>query len=103
VTDKTRLLPCAPTLAEAGLPGIKAFTAFSVQLPARTPPALIKRVADEVAKAMRNPSAAQRLGQQALPRVSDTPEQFAASLKEEQQNCGSFIRANNIAPDCDCR
>lgn len=99
VTDKTALLPKVPTLAEAGLPGIKAFTAFSVLLPAKTPPALVKRIADEVAKAMRAPATAQRLEQQALIPVFDTPEQFAASLREEQQNWGSFIRANNITPD----
>ena len=99
VTDKTALLPKVPTLTEAGLPGIKAFTAFSVLLPAKTPPALVKRIADEVAKAMRAPATAQRLEQQALIPVFDTPEQFAASLREEQQNWGSFIRANNITPD----
>jgi tripartite-type tricarboxylate transporter receptor subunit TctC len=99
VTDKTRLLPATPTLAEAGLSGIKAFTSFSVLLPARTSPALVKRVADEVAKAMKNPAAARKLEQQALLPVFDTPEQFAAALKEEQQNWGSFIRAHNISAD----
>lgn len=99
VTDKTRLLPSTPTLAEAGLPGIKAFTSFSVLVPARTPPAVVKRIADEVAKAMRNPGATQKLDQQALLPVFDTPEQFTAALKEEQQNWGAFIRAHNITPD----
>ncbi len=99
VTDKTNLLPAVPTLTEAGVPGIKAFTAFSVLVPAKVPPALVKRIADEIAKAMRTPALAARLEQQALLPVFDTPEQFAASLKEEQQNWGSFIRQHNIQPD----
>jgi tripartite-type tricarboxylate transporter receptor subunit TctC len=99
VTDKTNLLPTVPTLAEAGVPGIKAFTAFSVLVPAKVPPALVKRIADEIAKAMKTPALAARLEQQALLPVFDTPEQFAASLKEEQQNWGSFIRQHNIQPD----
>ncbi len=99
ITDKSALLPKVPTLAEAGLPGIQAFTAFSVLVPAKTPPALVKRIADEVAKAMKNAATAQRLEQQALIPVFDTPEQFAASLRTEQQNWGSFIRAHNITPD----
>lgn len=99
VTDKTPLLPGAPTLAEAGLPGIKAFTSFSVLLPAKTPPALVQRVATEVARAMRSPAVAARLAEQALLPVFDTPEQFAASLREEQRNWGEFIRAQNIQPD----
>ncbi len=99
VTDKTRLLPNTPTLAEAGLPGITAFTSFSVLLPAKASPALVQKVAAEVARAMRDPATAARLEQQALLPVFDTPEQFAASLRQEQQNWGSFIRAQNITPD----
>ena len=99
VTNKTQLLPAVPTFAEAGVPGIKAFTAFSVLTPARVPPAIVKRMADEIAKAMKSPALAAKLEQQALLPVFDTPEQFAASLKEEQQNWGAFIRQHNIQPD----
>ena len=99
VTDKTALLPGVPTLAEAGVPGIKAFTAFSVLVPIKVPAATVKRMADEIAKAMKSASLAARLEQQALLPVFDTPEQFAASLKEEQQNWGNFIRQHNIQPD----
>jgi tripartite-type tricarboxylate transporter receptor subunit TctC len=99
ITDKSRLLPNVPTLAEAGVPGIKAFTAFSVLVPAKVPPALVKRMADEISKAMKTPSLAVKLEQQALLPVFDTPEQFAASLKEEQQTWGAFIRQHNIQPD----
>ena len=99
ITDKSNLLPSVPTLAEAGVPGIKAFTAFSVLAPAKVPPALVKRLADEIAKAMKTPALAARLEQQALLPVFDTPEQFAASLKDEQQTWGSFIRRHNIQPD----
>ena len=98
ITDKSQLLPEVPTLAEVGLP-LKAFTAFSVMVPAKVPPALVKRIALEIAKAMRNPSTAARLEQQALLPVFDTPEQFAASLKEEQANWAGFIKQNNITPD----
>ncbi len=99
VTDKTRLLPNTPTLAEAGTPGISAFTSFSVLLPAKAPAALVQKVAAELARAMRDPASAARLEQQALLPVFDTPEQFAASLRQEQQSWGSFIRAHNITPD----
>ena len=99
VTDRTPLLPNTPTLAEAGLSGINAFTSFSVLLPARTPPALVQRVAQEVARAMKSPATAARLEQQALLPVFDTPEQFAASLKQEQENWGRFIRAHDIKPE----
>lgn len=99
ITDKSALLPGVPTFAEAGFGGIKAFTAFSVLVPAKTPPAIVRRLAGEIAKAMKNPAILARLDQLALIPVSDTPEQFAASLKEEQQMWGAFIRQHNITPD----
>ncbi|CAN5393602.1 tripartite tricarboxylate transporter substrate binding protein [soil metagenome] len=99
ITDKSKLLPNVPTFTEAGYPGIKAFTSFSVMLPVKTPPALVKQIADDIAKAMKAPVNVQRLEQQALLPVYDTPAAFAASLKEEQSNWGTFIKANNITPD----
>lgn len=99
ITDKSALLPAVPTFAEAGYPGIKAFTAFSVLVPAKVPPAVVRRIAAEVAKAMRNPATAARLEQQALLPVFDTPEAFTASLREEQQMWGAFIRQHNIQPE----
>jgi tripartite-type tricarboxylate transporter receptor subunit TctC len=99
ITDKSALLPAVPTFSEAGYPGFKAFTAFSVMLPAKVPPALVKRIAAEIAKAMKNPVNVQRLEQVALLPVLDTPEQFAASLKAEQADWGAFIRQHNITPD----
>ena len=99
ITDKSALLPAAPTFAEAGFGAIKAFTAFSVLLPAKTPPAIVRRLAAEIAKASKNPAVLARLDQLALLPVADTPEQFAASLKEEQAMWGSFIRQHNITPD----
>ena len=99
VTDKAKLLPTVPTLAEAGVPGIKAFTSFSVLVPAKVPPAIIKRLAAEINTAMKSPALAAKLDQQSLLPVFDTPEQFAASLKDEQQAWGAFIRQHNIQPD----
>ena len=48
---------------------------------------------------MKNPATLARLDQLALLPVADTPEQFAASLKEEQAMWGSFIRQHNITPE----
>src|SRR4029450_10735163 len=45
VTDKTSLLPKVPTFAEAGVANYKAFTSFSVLVPAKVPPALVTRIA----------------------------------------------------------
>ena len=99
ITDKSPLLPAVPTFAQAGYGGIKAFTAFSVMAPAKVPPAVVQRLSAEIAKGLKLPVHAARLDQLALLPVFDTPAQFAASLKEEQQVWAAFIRQHGITPD----
>ncbi len=99
ITDKSKLLPTVPTFAEAGLPKYPAFTSFSVMLPAKTPQAIVNRLALEIGKAMKDPTNVNKLEQQALLPVFDTPEQFSASLRDEQLMWGNFIRQHNIQPD----
>jgi tripartite-type tricarboxylate transporter receptor subunit TctC len=99
ITQKSPLLPNVPTLGEAGLPNVRAWTSFSVMAPSRVPPAIIKRAGDEIRRALRTPAVVQRLEQQALIPVLDTPEEFAAELRKEREHWGQFIRRNNITPD----
>lgn len=96
VNQKSPLLPGVPTLAEAGYPGVRAWTSFSVMMPAKVPAAVAKRLGEEVQKALRSPAVVQRLEQQALIPVLDTPEEFAADLRKEREHWGAFIRRNNI-------
>ena len=99
ITDKSKLLPKVPTFAEAGLLKYPAFTSFSVVLPAKTPQAIVQRLAAEIGKVMKEPTIVNKLEQQALLPVFDTPEQFSASLRDEQLMWGNFIRQHNIQPD----
>ena len=99
VNQKTPLLPNVPTLAEAGYGQVRAWTSFSVMAPAKVPPAILKRLSVEVGKALRNPAVVQRLEQQALIPVLDTPEEFAGDLRKEREHWGTFIRRNGIVPE----
>ncbi len=99
VNQKTPLLPNVPTLAEAGYGNVRAWTSFSVMAPSRVPPAIVKRLGEEVGKALRNPAVVKRLEQQALIPVLDTPEEFAAELRKEREHWGQFIRRNNVTPE----
>jgi tripartite-type tricarboxylate transporter receptor subunit TctC len=99
VNQKSRLLPNVPTLAEAGYGQVRAWTSFSVMAPAKVPPAILQRLSAEVGRALRNPVVVQRLDQQALIPVYDTPEEFGVELRKEREHWGQFIRRNNITPE----
>ncbi|HEX6691492.1 MAG TPA: tripartite tricarboxylate transporter substrate binding protein [Burkholderiales bacterium] len=97
VSQPTPLLPGVPTFTQAGYP-VEVFTSFSVVAPAGTPEPILARLAGEISRAMRSGPIAEKLEQQALLPVFDTPAEFAASLKKERDGWADFIRRNNIQP-----
>ncbi|HSV79905.1 MAG TPA: tripartite tricarboxylate transporter substrate binding protein [Ramlibacter sp.] len=99
VTQKTPQLPKVPTIAEAGYGQVRAWTSFSVMAPSRVPAPIVRRIGAEIGRALRNPAVVQRLEQQALIPVYDTPEEFALELRKEREHWGQFIRRNGITPD----
>jgi len=55
------LLPDLPTLHELGLTGFDAANWYSIAIPARTPPAIIKRLHTEIANYLRQPETEKKL------------------------------------------
>ncbi|HEX7465828.1 MAG TPA: tripartite tricarboxylate transporter substrate-binding protein [Usitatibacter sp.] len=94
---KTPLLPGIATFAEAGWPGIDSPTSFSVMAPSGIPPAVLQKMAAEIAKALK--MLAPRLEQQGLVPVFDSPAEFAADLAKERASWASFIKRNGITAD----
>jgi tripartite-type tricarboxylate transporter receptor subunit TctC len=99
VTQKVKVLPNVPTVAEAGYPQWRAWTSFSVMAPAKVSPAIVRRMHEEISKALHNPQVIARLDQQVLIPVYDTQQEFAADLRKEREHWGAFIKRNNITPD----
>lgn len=99
LNEATPLLPSTPTVAQAGVRGVEISNSFSVLTPAGTPPAVIQKLSAATLHAMKSPALAQKLEAQALVPVSDTPEQFAASLKKERDLWAAFIRRNGIVQE----
>ena len=99
VNQRTALLPGVPSIAEAGWPKVEIFTSFSVLAPAGTPADIVQKLNAQIGAAMKTPAIAEKLNTQALVPVLDTPEQFAASLKQERAQWSTFVQRNNITPE----
>jgi tripartite-type tricarboxylate transporter receptor subunit TctC len=65
--------PELPTIAESGVPGYEATIWFGLLAPANTPPAIVNRLSQEIAKALAHP----RMREQ-FPTVDITPSTPAA-------------------------
>ena len=99
VTAKTKLIPQAPTLGDAGFKDVRADNFFSVYAPAGTPTSIIDRLNAAIGSAMRSPTLAAKLEAQGWTPVFETPAQFAASVKRERKRWAAFIRRNGITAD----
>ena len=63
VTTATRFsgLPDVPTLAESGMPGFDVNVWYGLVAPSKTPPAIIKKISDDLARVMADPDLAVKL------------------------------------------
>jgi tripartite-type tricarboxylate transporter receptor subunit TctC len=80
--ERAASLPDIPAIAEF-LPGYAAFQWYGVLAPAGTPPAIVSRLNDELAKVMQIPDLKSRIAGEGSVSMSSTPQQFSAHMREE--------------------
>jgi tripartite-type tricarboxylate transporter receptor subunit TctC len=73
-------IPDVPTVAEQGYPTFKTQTWNALMAPAATDPAIIARLADEVARAAKDPAFAVRLARLGVDPLGNSPAEFAALI-----------------------
>jgi putative tricarboxylic transport membrane protein len=85
VTSKERspVVPEVPTIAASGFPGFDAIAWHGILAPASTPPAIVKRLNAEIVSALQNPETRTLLTNQAMQTVGNTPDEFAAFIKQD--------------------
>jgi tripartite-type tricarboxylate transporter receptor subunit TctC len=92
-------LPDVPTLMEAGISDYEIGHWFGILAPTDTPPAIAKRLRDEVAKAAAAPDVVDRLDQQGMEAVASEPEEWGAYLKSELARYAKIIKDTGIKPN----
>ena len=98
VTGRERLamLPDTPTIAESGFPGYRYGAWTGVLAPAGTPAAVIRRLNQELAREVRSPGGRAWLESQGGVPVGDSPDEFAAYIREEHARWGALVREAGI-------
>ena len=90
-------LPQLPTMAELGYKGFDITQFQGLFAPAKTDPAIIKRLRDEIVQALKSPDVVQRLvtdGGNDL--VGNTPEEFGRQIKSDFALYGKLIKDANV-------
>jgi tripartite-type tricarboxylate transporter receptor subunit TctC len=97
-SKRTQALPDVPSIAQAGVPGYEATQWFGLLAPSATPRAIIERLHQETARALRSPEVKERIVGEGMEVVASTPEEFAAYIKSETEKWTKVIRSAGIKP-----
>ena len=92
-------LPDVPTVAEQGYPGFETSQWYGLNAPAKTPPGIIQRLADEAAKAAKSPAVLQRYAADDAESVGSTPQEYADFIAREQARWKDVIQKAGVKAD----
>jgi tripartite-type tricarboxylate transporter receptor subunit TctC len=84
------VVPGLPTVA-ATLPGYEYEAVYGVLARAGTPPAIIRRLNQEVVRVLNRPDIREKLLNEGVEAVGSTPEEFAGMIKSDMQRFGKVL------------
>ena len=98
VTSRKRspVLPELPSMAEAGIPNYDESTWNGLLAPARTPPAMIRKLNNELGELLKMPAVRERFTAEGAEPVATSPEAFAAIISSEVKKWAAVIREAGI-------
>jgi tripartite-type tricarboxylate transporter receptor subunit TctC len=98
-TQRTAALPDLPTLQELGFSGYDIGTWWGLFAPAGTPPDIVQKLNDAMHKVVQTPSVKERFAPHGLDATSDSPQEFAAFVKNETERYARIAKIAGIQPE----
>lgn len=98
-SKRARELPDVPTLAESGFPGFEAPAWWAVLAPAKTPPDILKRMTEELNKALKNPDVAKKLQAQGIDVIGGSSDSAHMFIDKQMDIWAKVVKDNNIKAD----
>ena len=95
-TKRNALLPEVPTVAESALPGYEIVGWEGFFAPIGTPREIVNRVNAMVNEILGTPELRELWASKGVDFIPNTPEQFAAKVREDYENTGRLIKAAGI-------
>ncbi|MCZ8293254.1 MAG: tripartite tricarboxylate transporter substrate binding protein [Hylemonella sp.] len=98
--QRSTALPDTPTVEEAGqLKGFEASSWFGLLAPAGTPPDIVNRIQQEVAKSLNTPAIKEKLQAQGAIPGGMSPQEFARFIDAEHKKWAAVVKASGAKVD----
>jgi len=91
--ERSKAMPDVPSIAEAGLPGYAATLWLGLLAPRGTPPEIVQKLYDEIAKVLRQPEVERAYLATGTDITISNPEQFGLFVKAEYDKWARVIEA----------
>ena len=91
-------LPGVPTMIESGFKDFETYNYFGLLATPGTPPAVIKKLQEAVAKAVKSPDVIAEFEKQGMNPVGNQPDEFAKMLAEDLERWTKVIKEAGIEP-----
>jgi tripartite-type tricarboxylate transporter receptor subunit TctC len=88
--------PELPSIAEAGLPGFDVTAWYALQVPAQTPPDIVRKLNADVVAVLAEPAIRDKMELLGVAVIGSTPDELARHLRAETELWGPVIKAANI-------
>ncbi len=95
-SQRSRMAPEVPTVAEAGVPGYEFNVWYGMMAPGGTSRPIVTKLASEIARLLKAPVVLERFAVAGLEPISNTPDEFTALLKREIPEWNKVAKAANI-------
>ena len=95
-TERSKILPDVPTIAEAGVPGYAAENWWGIVAPAGTPAPIIEKLHAALTKAQDNPEAQKYFDTEGAVPVEDDTEEFGKFMVSEMDKWERVVKEGKI-------
>jgi tripartite-type tricarboxylate transporter receptor subunit TctC len=96
--QRSATLPQLPTAAESGLPGYEAIGWFGLLAPAATPRAVVEALSRDANRVLSEPEVKEKMLLLGAEPSGNSPEQFAAFIRDDQAKWSRLMRERGIEP-----
>jgi tripartite-type tricarboxylate transporter receptor subunit TctC len=93
------LAPGLVPLAEAGLPGYEAVSAYGMVAPAKLPAALVKRLNEQTVQVLQSADVKEKLFNAGIESIGSSPEDLMKQIRSDTATLGKVIKAAGIRID----
>jgi tripartite-type tricarboxylate transporter receptor subunit TctC len=91
--------PNAPTMAEAGYPGVELDATFGFVVPAGTPATVVRKLNEEIVRALREPVLSRMLADGGLRVIGSSPEEYVAFIQSQRERLAKVVKDAGISLD----